>query len=432
VITTEIIIIFILLLINAFFAMSEMAVVSSSKPMLRQWANKGNKRAARALNLAENSGKFLSTVQVGITLVGTLAGAYGGATIAEKIEPYFDSISFINPHGEFAAVAIVVGVITYLSVIIGELIPKQLALSNSEKIAMVVAGPMTAISRVFYPIVYLFEISADKLMVLFGISKSDDAKVTESEIDAILAEGAENGVIEKQEHEMLRRIIKLGDRDVKSVMTHRKDIAFIDVNSSLDQVRKVISESKHSRYPVIDKEDTSVIGIIHAKELLQGTLKNEAIIIKDYVQDIATISDNTSCLRALEIFRKSHTHVALVVDEYGSTEGIITVSDLMEAIIGTLRSNYDEDIDSHIIKRDDSSWLISGRTPIEEIHLTIGLEEITVSPSYDTIAGFIMQEMETYPTESAKFEKFGYIFEVVDMDGPRIDKILLSKEIAAS
>jgi len=427
VITTELIIIFILLLINAFFALSEMAVVSASKPMLRQWANKGNKRALTALNLAENSGKFLSTVQVGITLVGTLAGAYGGATIAEKIEPYFNEIAFLNNNGEFVSVAIVVTIITYLSVIIGELIPKQLALSNSEKIAMIVAGPMNGISKIFYPIVYLFEASADKIMKLFGIIKKDEDRVTETEINAILAEGAESGVIEKQEHEMLSRIIKLCDRDVKSIMTHRKEIAFIDIKHSIEEIREIISQSKHSRYPVIDTDATSVIGVVQAKEMLNGTLINEKINITDYIQEIKSIPDSTSCLQALEIFKKSHIHVALVVDEYGSTEGIITISDLMEAIIGVLPSNYDEDADSHIIKRDDSSWLVSGRTPIEEIHLTIGLEEINANEDYDTIAGFLIKELKSHPVEGEKIERFGYSFEVVDMDGARVDKIIVSK-----
>ena len=426
-ITTELIIIFILLLINAFFALSEMAVVSASKPMLRQWANKGNKRALTALNLAENSGKFLSTVQVGITLVGTLAGAYGGATIAEKIEPYFNSIPFLNNNGEFVSVAIVVTLITYLSVIIGELIPKQLALSNSEKIAMIVAGPMTGISKIFYPIVYLFEASADKIMKLFGIIKKDEDRVTETEINAILAEGAESGVIEKQEHEMLRRIIKLGDRDVKSIMTHRKEIAFIDVKHSIEQIREIISQSKHSRYPVIDTDATSVIGIVQAKEMLNGTLINEKINIKDYIQPIKSIPDSTSCLQALEIFKKSHIHVALVVDEYGDTEGIITISDLMEAIIGVLPSNYDEDADSHIIEREDGSWLVSGRTAIEEIHLAIGLDEINANEDYDTIAGYFIKELKSHPVEGDKIERFGYSFEIVDMDGARVDKIIISK-----
>lgn len=239
----ELLVIFLLLLINAFFALSEMAIVSASKPLLRQMVKQGNRRAEAALKLAEDPGKFLSTVQVGITLVGILAGAYGGATIAAKIAPFLNDIGWISPYGDTIAVALVVTLITFLSVVIGELIPKQLALRNPEGLAMFVAGPMALLSRIVAPVVYIFETAASIAMRLMGMRPEDSDRVTEEEVQAIMAEGVESGAIEKSEHEMLRRIIRLGDRNVKSIMTHRTEVSFIDVHDSLETIGQKIRSS---------------------------------------------------------------------------------------------------------------------------------------------------------------------------------------------
>ncbi|MDO9418577.1 hemolysin family protein [Pararhizobium sp.] len=426
-IASELLVIFLLLLVNAFFALSEMAIVSASKPMLRQMARQGNRRAATALGLAEDSGNFLSTVQVGITLVGTLAGAYGGANIGDKLAPVLNEVSWIAPYGAPVAVGLVVTLITYLSVVIGELIPKQLALRNSEAIAMMVAPPMLFLSRIVSPVVYLFQTSAALVMRLFGLRPGDPDQVTEAEVQAIMAEGVESGAIEKTEHEMLKRIIRLGDRNVKSIMTHRTEISFIDIDDSLETIRNKVHVSGHSRYPVIDGETGDVVGAVLAKELLDAALSKGSIKIREHIKDVHTLPETTSCLKALEAFKSSHINLAIIVDEYGSTEGIVTAADILEAIVGVLPSNYDDMEHAFVRLREDGSYLVDGRTPIDEIHLSIGLDQIDGTGSFETIAGFLVQELRKTPEEGDTAEAFGYRFEVIDMDSRRIDKILVSR-----
>lgn len=425
---TEILIIFALLLINACFALSEIAIVSSSKPVLKQMIKQGNKRAEIALALAESPTRFLSTVQVGITLVGILAGAYGGATLAEKLTPFLDEIEFIRPHGESVAVALIVSAITYFSVVIGELIPKRLALVRPEEIALIVARPMKAVSIMAHPVVVLLEVSANVMLRLFGVSKESTDAVSEAELHAVLSEGAESGVIEKAEHEMLQRVIRLDDRDVKSIMTHRTEVTFIDVNDSIEDIRRKVHEAGHSRYPVVDGNPDELKGIVQAKELLDSALSNSGTLdVMKYVKDVLILPESASCLQALESFKKHHINLIVIVDEYGSTQGIVTSADILEAIVGVLPSNYDHGEQLKITQRADGSWLVDGRTPIEEIHLTVGLSEISADEDFDTIAGFVLENMRSTPKEGARFEAFGYSFEVVDMDGRRIDKVMIAK-----
>lgn len=423
---SEFFVILLLLLINAFFALSELAIVSASKPLLRLMVKQGDRRAESALKLAEDPGKFLSTVQVGITLVGILAGAYGGATIAAKIGPALDEVVWINPYGHTVAVALVVTVITFLSVVIGELIPKQLALRNPEALAILVAGPMTVLSRVTAPIVYLFETAAALAMRLMGLRPDVTDRVTEEEVQAIMAEGVESGAIEKSEHEMLRRIIRLGDRSVKSIMTHRTEVSFIDVNDSLDTVGHKIRQSGHSRYPVVDGPSGDVIGAVLAKELLNAPAA-ASFDVRSYIREMLTLPETISCLKALEAFKSSKIDMAMIVDEYGSTEGIITTADILEAIVGVIPSHYDDAEHAQIRLREDGSYLVDGRTPIDEIHLQIGIEGIASDGDFETIAGFLVHELRKTPEEGDCAEAHGYRFEVVDMDGRRIDKILVSR-----
>lgn len=427
-ILTEVFIIFLLLLLNACFAMSEIAIVSASKPMLKHMAKQGNKRAALALDLAENPGRFLSTVQVGITLVGILAGAYGGATISEKIAPSLNDISFINPHGETVAVAIIVSCITYFSVVIGELVPKRLALIHANTLALIVVRPMRFLSIAVHPVVVLLEVSANVLLRLFGVSQGKLDGVSDEEFRAILSDTAESGVIEKSEHEMLQRVIRLDDRDVKSIMTHRTEVVFIDLKDTIEDIRKKVHETGHSRYPVIDSDPDDLKGYIAAKELLDSALTDSSKIdITKHVKEVLILPESASCLHALESFKKNHINLIAIVDEYGSTQGIVTSSDILEAIVGILPSNYDHDDQLKIVQRADGSWLVDGRTPIEEIHLSIGLHEISADEDFDTIAGFLLEEIRKTPEEGLVYEEFGYRFEIVDMDGHRIDKIIITK-----
>jgi putative hemolysin len=426
-ITTEIIIVFALLLLNAFFAMSEIAIVSASKPLLRQLAKQGNKKADAALKLAEDPGKFLSTVQVGITLVGILAGAYGGATIAEKLAPVLNEYDFIAPNGETVAVALIVTCITYFSVVIGELVPKQYAMRHAEKLAMIVVRPMSFLALITNPIVTILQFSASTILRLFGVRKDNAEQMTEEEVKAILSESAESGVIEKEEHEMLQRVIRLGDREVKSIMTHRKDVVFIDVNDPLEAVREKIHTAGHSRYPVIDNQPDNVIGIVQAKELLDSMLQTNQLSVKEHLRDLYVLPESSTCLSALEHFKRSHINLMVIVDEYGSTQGIVTPSDLLEAIVGIIPSNYDDDHAAMIVERKDGGWLVDGRTPIEEIHLSIGLNDISADEDFDTIAGFVLDHLKRTPKVADAFEAYDYKFEIVDMDGRRIDKIMIKR-----
>lgn len=426
-ITSELLIIFVLLLLNAFFALSEMAIVSASKPMLRQMAKQGKKQAAVALRLAEDSGRFLSTVQVGITLVGILAGAYGGATIAEKLAPFFNGFALINPNGEMVAIVLVVAGITYFSVVLGELIPKQFALSRPERLAMLVARPMELLSFACTPLVALLEGSANLFFHLTGIHRKLE-KVTEAEVKAMLAEGAASGAIEPKEHDMLQRIIRLGDRDLKSIMTHRMDVTFIDVKDSLETIRKKVHDSGHSRYPVINGDVTKIIGVVQAKELLDAALNSSQVLqVNQMLREAPMLPENFNCLDMLDIFKNSPIHIAVVVDEYGAAAGIVTASDLLEAIVGIMPSNYDANDQPLITQRQDGSWLVDGTAPIDEIHLVIGLEEIDADADFDTIAGFVLNSMGRRPDVGEYIDRFGYRFEVVDLDGPRIDKVLIAR-----
>lgn len=423
--STEIIIVLILICLNAFFAMSEMAIVSASKPMLRQRAKNGNRKAEVALRLAEDSGRFLSTVQIGITLIGIIAGAYGGATIAEKLQATFNEISFIYPYGQSVAFIFVITIITYLSVVVGELIPKQIALSKPEPIAMFVALPMALLSKICTPVVKLLEVSAAIPMKLLGLFRDENESITEEEVKAVIAEGVESGAIEKSEHDMMQRVIKLGDRDVKSIMTHRMDVGFIDINDTIAEVKEKIGRSNHSRYPVEDKTNGHIHGVVQTKDLLNQMLSGKEFQIKPLLKEIHFIHETVTCLKALELFKTSSMPLALVVDEYGDTEGLVTTADILEAIIGVIPSNYEGE-DARLVLRDDGSWLVDGLTPIEEVHLMIGLDEIKTTDEYDTIAGFLLHHIGMTPKEADKFEMFNYSFEIMDMDGRRIDKILIT------
>jgi putative hemolysin len=422
----EILVIAFLLLLNGFFALAEIAIVSASKPLLQDYAKQGKRSAIVALGLKENPGRFLSTVQVGITLVGIVAGAYGGASIAQKLTEPFNAIPLINPYGETAAVILIVTCITYFSVVIGELVPKQIALNNAEKFAMHVARPMYILAALCTPIVVILEMSAKILMKLMGV-KIEDQGVTEKEIKAVIAEGVSSGAIDDDEEDLMRRIIRLGDRTVKSIMTHRTDVQFIDIDDTINDVRQKINEAGHSRYPVIDKDTTKILGVVKTKEMMANGASDADFRVKDYLRDITVMNENTPCFEALDKFRTQRTHMAAVLDEYGTFEGIFTTSDLLEAIVGVIPSNYDQDDAPHIIQRQDSSWLVDGLTPIDEIHVAIGLDEIITGETYQTIAGFMLAQLKTSPKPGGELQHGQYKFEIMDMDRHRIDKVLITR-----
>lgn len=422
---TTLITILFLIILNGFFSLSEMAIVSSNKAILRAMSRRGNKGADDVLKLLENQGKFLSTIQVGITAVGTLTAAYGGATIAASLGLLLNKAPFLDPYGDGIAITIVVFAITYFSVVIGELIPKRIALRNPENISILVARPMISISYIFFPLVRIFDLSAEVIMKFFGIFATEQDKVTEADLRAIISEGAESGIIEKSEHEMMQRIFRLDNRDAKSIMTHISEVTLIKTADSIDEIRRKIREAGHSKYPVIDSETQKIIGLAQTKELLSDVMLLNKIDIKNHLKQVHFVAENTSCLKLLEMFKSASIHLAVVIDEYGEVEGIVTDSDVFEAIVGLLPANYDEKDFVMIRKREDGSWIVDGMTPIDEIHILIGIEEINAEGGFDTIAGFLLDHLNKVPQEGDKLNKYGYSFEIIDMDGMRVDKILI-------
>lgn len=425
--TGSLAILVLLLGVNAFFVLSELAVISASKPLLRQRARQGDKRAAKALALAEHPGHFLSTVQTGITLLGILTGAYSSATLATVLAGTLDGFAFIRPHGETVAVALVVSALTFLSVVFAELVPKQVALRNPEKFAMWTAGIMTFVALVTKPLVRLFGGSAYIILTLMGHKRQGKNRVTEAVLKAVIAEGAESGAIEASEHELMRRIIRLGDRDVESIITHRMDVTFIDVNDRLEVILEKLHETGHSHYPVIDGGPDMVLGIVHVKDLIGLPAGEPATAVREHLKLAPVLAGNVNCLKALELFKSSDAHMAIVIDEYGTTEGIVTAFDLLEAIVGELPSNFEEGEGAQIVKREDGSYLVDGLTPVDEIHLELGLDTFEEDGGYQTIAGFVIDQLGRAPATGDVLEKSGYRFEVIDMDGRRIDKILISR-----
>ncbi len=423
---STIIIILFLILLNGFFSFSEMAIVASRKSILKEMFRKGNKNAGKVIKIIENQGKFLSTIQVGITAVGTFAAAYGGATIAVEFAKILNKISFINPNGEVVALTIVVASLTYITVVIGELIPKKTALRNPEKFSTFIAGSIAIFSKLFSPIVSFLDYSAEIVMKLLGVFATQKNNNAEEEVKAIINEGVETGTIEKSEHEIMHRIFRLDDREAKSIMTHLSEICFIKIDDPIDEIKRKIKQANHSVYPVIEGDSQKVIGLIQAKDILSDILSEDKIHLKKHLKEAHFIPENIDCLKVLELFKTIPVNMAIVINEYGSTEGIVTASDVFEAIVGTLPANYDEHNEVMIIKRDETSWLVDGMTPIDEINIVIGIEEINHEAKYDTISGFVVDTLEQIPTEGVKFVKYNHSFEIVDMDGIKIDKILIT------
>ncbi len=430
--TTEILIILFLLLLNGFFALSEIAVVSSSKPLLRQMAQQGNRRAKIALRLAEDSGRFLSTVQVGITLVGIIAGAYGGATIAEELAEPLNVYGFIYPNGETVAVVLVVTLLTYFSVIIGELIPKQIALSNPERLAMRVAPIMSALATACRPVVSLLESSANCFLRLLGIFNVGEARVTEAEVKAVIAEGASSGALQLEEKEMLERIMRLDDHDISVVMTHRSDIVWLDVDESLESVLDKVENTRHSHYLLAQGSVDQLLGLITVKDLFLQIGREDAFDLRAIVHKPLYLSDTVSILNALEEFKQSTSSHAVLVDEHGGLQGIVTLKDMLETLIGTLpEPAFRQDFSG--VQREDGSWLLDGGLTILEAEELLGINSLLVEgEGVKTLAGFVLAHSNRIPKAGDHFTWNGWRFEVVDMDRNRVDKVLASPPSATT
>lgn len=380
-----------------------------------------------ALELALAPNRFLSTVQIGITLIGVLAGAFGGATIAEKLAASLSQIPRLAAYSEAMSVGVVVVIITYLSLVVGELVPKQLALSNAERIASTVAAPMRRLSALVSPLVSVLSVSTQMVLKLLRVRAATEPSMTEDEIRIVIRQAAQVGVIEMVEEDMVQRVLRLGDRRVGSLMTPRIEVEWIDLHSSLEEIERQIMGSSHSYFPLASGSLDRMIGMLRARDFMSSCLAGQAANPKDVARSPLFIHESMSALKVLESFRTHRSHVALVVDEYGGVEGIVTTSDILEAIVGDIVLDDDRD-EPEIVRREDGSWLLDGLLSIEELKELLALEALPGEGEayYQTLGGFIMTHLGRIPATADRFEYGGLRFEVVDMDGNRIDKVLVS------
>jgi putative hemolysin len=426
----EIAIILLLIVANGVFSMSEISVVAARKIRLHQRAEDGDDRARLALKLAQAPEQFLSTVQVGITLVGVLAGAYGGATLAAPLSEELGAFPALAPYAEGAALGLVVAGITVLSIIIGELVPKSIGLRYPESIASRVAGPMMVLSRIGGPVVHVLTASTNVIMRLAGFKPISGPSLTEDEIRAVISEGAESGVLEAAEESIVQRVFQLGDQRVAAIMTPRVDIEWVDVDITTDELREFLLSHTHTEFVVCEDNLDQALGTVRAAELLPAVLKGGAIDLRALLREPLFVPDSMAVFKLLEAFRASHRHLALVLDEFGAVEGLVSVTDLLEGLVGALP---DDASDSHgeFVRRDDHSWLVDGSASIEEVAVKFELEPPPdEAGAYHTLAGFVMARLGRIPYTADRFDYSGFRFEVVDMDGRRVDKVMVTRATA--
>jgi len=424
---TEFLIIFLLFLANGAFSMAEMAVVSSSKARLRSLVEDGHAGAKAALELAENPNRLLSTVQTGITLITTLTGAFGGATIAEELDSYISTIPNLSPYSSGLALVAVVMMITFFSLVIGELVPKRIALSNSERFASIAASPLAAFSHLVSPVIALLSFCTDLVLRALGVKAYTEPAVTEEEIRILIEQGTTAGVIEEEEQDIVERVFSLGDRRVNSIMTPRGEIVWLDIDDSGAEISRKIAGGTYSMFPVCSKKLDNVQGVVQSKDLLSCNLADKMVNLKESLLPPLFVPESMRALKVLEKFKQTGIHLAIVLDEYGSVQGIVTLVDLLEGLVGDI-PHIDELSEPQIVKRQDGSWLVDGALPVDDLREMIDLEWLPEEEDYQyiTLGGFVMTHLEKIPTAGDYFEWGGYRFEVVDMDGRRVDKIMVT------
>lgn len=420
----EIFLIFVLLILNGIFSMSEIAIVSAKRIRLKQRADEGNLGAKTAVELAESPDKFLSTVQIGITLIGIVAGAFGGASLSARLTPVFQGISFLAPYAEEISFGIVILLITYFSLVIGELVPKNIALVAPEKIAVLMSRPMKFISKVTAPFVWFLSLSTNAIVKLFRLGGGSEANVTEAEIKAIIAQGTTEGVIDETEQELMESVIRLDDQRITALMTQRNYIGWIDLHDSQEEIKKEILKSGFSRLLVCEGDLDNVKGFVKAKDLLNSLLSEQTFDLEKSLKQPIFVPETKTALEVLENFQESLTHFAVIVDEFGLTQGVVTTNDILEAIVGDLPHQGVRN--ESAVQRDDGSWLLDARLSTADFINILGLKALPPDEKgmYETLAGFMIKRFGKLPSIAEKFEWDGYVFEVVDMDGKRVDEVL--------
>lgn len=427
-IATEFLIILVLILANGVFAMSEISVVAARKVRLQQRAEDGDERARAALELATHPAQFLSTVQVGITLVGILTGAYGGATIADPLALRIAVVPELAPYAEGIALGAVVAVIAFLSLVLGELVPKNIGLTMPETIAAWVARPMMALSRIGGPFVALLTGTTNLILRLFGIKGQAEPHLTEEEIRAVISQGAESGVLEAEEESIVQRVLQLGDQRVAGIMTPRPDIEWIDADASADELRDFLASHNHTQFVVCQGGLDNTLGFVRAADLLPMAMRGVAIELRPLIKEALFVPDSMPAVQLLESFRGSHKHMALVMDEFGAVEGLVTLTDMLEALVGHMPADASEAA-GVFVARADGSWLVEGSASMEEVMTRMALDDLPEDEAgaYHTLGGFVMARLGRVAQTADHFEWSGVRFEVVDMDGRRIDKVLVNR-----
>lgn len=424
----EIIIISILLLMNGLLAMFEIALVSSRKSRLQEKAKYGNKGAKTALLLLKEPEEILSAIQVGITLVGIVSGAFGGLALSEDLVPFFAGFKWLAPYADALAVTFVVGIITYFSLIIGELVPKTIALNNPEKIAIALSPAMKIIGSSLYPVVWFLSVSTKLVLMLFRIKKTSDTPVSEEELRMLLKQSSEYGVIEKEESDIINEVIRFGDKRAGSIMTPRLNVEWIDSTDKDEKILLEIMESTHSRVPVCSNTVDEVIGVVAIKDVLAYHIKHQFIDISKIMTEPLFFPEQMSAINVLELFRKTKNHFGIIINEYGSMEGIVTLHDVTENIIGDLPEITDED-QPEAFRREDGSYLIDGSMMIEDVQDLLDVrslfDEDEVRSHINTIGGLTMFKLNRIPKIGDTFIVQGYTFEIVDMDRNRVDKLMV-------
>lgn len=424
--TTEILILILLILTNGLFSLSEMAVVSARKVRLQQRAEEGNRGAKTALNLAIQPTRFLSTVQVGITLIGILSGAFGGATVAEALTAYFAQFPALEPYSGALGIGIVVVVVSYFSLVFGELIPKRVALNNAERIAATVAPIMQFVATITRPIVSLLSFSTELVVRLLGIKPTSEPTITEEEVKILIEQGRESGVFEDVEQEIVERVFRLSDRTVNSLMTHRSEIVWLDVEDPLEENIQKILASGHTNFLVCKGELDHVLGILRARDLLKEYLEGRSVAIPTSLPMPPFVPEGMKALEVVARLRYDKSPVALIVDEYGTIDGMVTLTDVLEAIVGDIPA-LDDKGEPAATQREDGSWLLDGMMSVDEFQMLFDLDDLPEeADGYDTLGGLFMAQLGRVPVLGDKFEWNDLRFEVIDMDGHRVDKVLVT------
>lgn len=422
----DVLIIILLLVLNGLFAMCEIALVSSRKSKLEQAARKGSRGATIALDLLKEPEKFLSTIQIGITLVGIIAGAYGGEAFTKDLMPYLEKISWLKEYAEEISFALIIITITYFSLVIGELVPKSIALNNPEAITVICAPFMRILSLITYPFVFFLSISTKLFLKTLMIKENKEPPVTEDELKYMIETGSRHGIIEQQESEIIHGVFQFGDKTAENIMTRRQEIVWINKNQPKDEILANVFQANCTKFPVCDNSIDNIIGVISLRDILTYAKDETPFNLQEHLIEPLFFPDNTQALKILDTFKKTQIHIGFVVNEYGETVGLITLHDLVENIMGELPEIGDEE-EIKVIERADGSWLMDGNIDIIQLKNLLKIDKLSNEKNYLTLAGFIIYQLHRIPKAGDNFIFKGYKFEIMDMDGNKVDKVLISK-----